>query len=253
MPKRISLSPALEQKLLTAKKVVILSGAGVSSESGISTFRDKDGLWEKFKPEDLATPSAFQRNPQLVWEWYAYRRKKIQSVKPNPAHVAIAKMEKMFPEFLLVTQNIDNLHQKAGSRKLVELHGNINRNKCFTCEKISSDSKSDSKTVPPLCPCGGYLRPDVVWFGELLPEKALEPAQRASIEAELFFSVGTSALVYPAASLPFLAKEAGAFVVEINTGETEISPAVDELLLGKAGEILPVIVKFLKQNRKNKK
>jgi len=120
MPKRISLSPALEEKLLSAKKVVILSGAGVSAESGISTFRDKDGLWEKFKPEDLATPAAFQRNPKLVWEWYAYRRKKIQNVKPNPAHQAIVQMEKFFPEFLLVTQNVDNLHQKAGSRKLVD-------------------------------------------------------------------------------------------------------------------------------------
>lgn len=250
MPKRINLTPALEEKLLSAQKVVVLSGAGVSAESGISTFRDKDGLWEKFKPEDLATPSAFEKNPKLVWEWYAYRRKKIQSVKPNPAHLALAQMEKIFPEFLLVTQNVDNLHQKAGSKKLVELHGNINRNKCFSCEKISSDSKSDSKSVPPLCPCGGYLRPDVVWFGELLPENALELAQRASLEAELFFSVGTSAIVYPAASLPFLAKEAGAFVVEINTGETEISPAVDELLLGKAGETLPGIIKFLKQNGK---
>lgn len=250
MPKRISLSPVLEEKLLSAKKVVILSGAGVSAESGISTFRDKDGLWEKFKPEDLATPSAFERNPKMVWEWYAYRRKKIQSVKPNPAHVAIAQMEKFFSEFLLVTQNVDNLHQKAGSRKLLELHGNIKRNKCFACEKISSNSKSDSKTVPPLCPCGGYLRPDVVWFGELLPEGALESAQRASLEAEVFFSVGTSAIVYPAASLPFLAKEAGGFVVEINMEETEITPAVDEMLLGKAGEILPGIVEFLKQNGK---
>lgn len=250
MPKRINLSPALEEKLLSAQKVVVLSGAGVSAESGISTFRDKDGLWEKFKPEDLATPSAFERNPQLVWEWYAYRRKKIQSVKPNPAHQAIAQMEKFFPEFLLVTQNIDNLHQKAGSKKLVELHGNINRNKCFACEKVISDTKVGSRAVPPLCSCGGYLRPDVVWFGELLHESALELAQRAALEAELFFSVGTSAIVYPAASLPFLAKEAGAFVVEINTEETEISPAVDELLLGKAEEILPGLVEFLKQNGK---
>ena len=250
MSKRISLSPALEEKLLSAPKVVILSGAGVSAESGISNFRDKDGLWEKFKPEDLATPAAFERNPKLVWEWYAYRRKKIQSVKPNPAHLALAQMEKFFPEFLLVTQNVDNLHQKAGSKKLVELHGNINRNKCFSCEKLSTGNNFDSKTVPPLCKCGGYLRPDVVWFGEILPEDALEKAQRASSEAELFFSVGTSAIVYPAAALPFLAKEQGAFVVEINTQETEISPAVDELLLGKAGEILPGLVEFMKQNGK---
>lgn len=250
MPKSKSFSPALQEKLRSAQKVVVLSGAGVSAESGISTFRDKDGLWEKFKPEDLATPSAFERNPKLVWEWYEFRRQKIKSVKPNPAHLALAQMEKFFPQFLLVTQNVDNLHQKAGSKKLLELHGNISRNKCFVCEKISTQNNFNSKTVPPLCKCGGYLRPDVVWFGELLPEEALEKAQEASREAELFFSVGTSAIVYPAASLPFLAQEQGAFVVEINTCETEISPAVDEVILGKAGEVLPEILEFLKQKGK---
>ncbi len=246
----ISLSTALQEKLVSAKKVVVLTGAGVSQESGISTFRDKDGLWQKFKPEDLATPEAFHRNPKMVWEWYDFRRKKIQTIQPNLAHKALTDMEKIFPEFLLVTQNVDGLHQKAGSQKILELHGNLNRNKCFNCEKIYSDSNFDSKTVPPLCKCGGFLRPDVVWFGELLPELALDKAQKASGQAELFFSVGTSAIVYPAAALPFLAKEKGAFVVEINTEETEISTFVDELLLGKAGEILPEIVEFLKPRKR---
>jgi len=250
MPKRVALSPVLEEKLLSAQKVVILSGAGVSAESGISTFRDKDGLWEKFKPEEIATPSAFQKDPKMVWEWYEFRREKIKKVQPNPAHIAVAQMEQLFPQFLLVTQNVDNLHRKAGSKKLVELHGNISRNKCIDCEKIYSDSKCNSNTIPPLCKCGGYLRPDVVWFGELLAQEALESAQQASSQAELFFSVGTSAMVYPAASLPFLARECGGFVVEINTQETEITPLVDEHLPGKAGEILPVILEFLKLKRK---
>lgn len=246
----ISLSTALQQKLLSARKVVVLTGAGVSAESGISTFRDKDGLWQKFKPEELATPEAFQRNPQMVWEWYDFRRKKIQSVKPNLAHLALSQMEKIFPDFLLVTQNVDGLHQKAGSQKILELHGNLNRNKCFSCERIYQNSDFDAKTVPPLCKCGGYLRPDVVWFGELLPELALDKAQKAAGQAELFFSIGTSAIVYPAAALPFLAKEKGAFVVEINTCQTEISTFLDELLLGKAGEVLPEIVEFLKKKKR---
>ncbi|OGC75580.1 MAG: NAD-dependent protein deacylase [candidate division Zixibacteria bacterium RBG_16_40_9] len=250
MPNIISLSTALQQKLVSAKKVVVLTGAGVSQESGISTFRDKDGLWQKFKPEDLATPQAFEKNPKMVWEWYDFRRKKIQTVQPNFAHLAISQMEKIFSEFLLVTQNVDGLHQKAGSKKILELHGNLNRNKCFSCERIYKESDFDSKTVPPVCKCGGYLRPDVVWFGELLPELALEQAQQAASQAELFFSIGTSAIVYPAASLPFLAKEKGAFVVEINTSETEISAFVDELLLGKAGVVLPVIVEFLRPKGK---
>ncbi len=249
----INLSESLKEKLVRARKVVALTGAGVSQESGISTFRDKDGLWQKFKPEELATPQAFRKNPKMVWEWYDYRRKVIQTVAPNPAHLALAEFEKLFPNFNLVTQNVDSLHQKAGSKNLIELHGNIYRNKCFTCEKLYLDSYFDSQEIPPRCSCGGLLRPDIVWFGELLPENAIDKAQKLSSQAQVFFSIGTSAMVYPAAWLPYLAKENEAFVVEINTCETEISPWVAELLLGKAGEILPIIAEFLKENRNDTK
>jgi len=244
----VSESTTFSERLLTrlkrAKSVVVLTGAGVSAESGVSTFRDPDGLWANFKPEELATPEAFKKNPKMVWEWYAWRREKIKKVKPNPGHYALAEMEKIFPKFALITQNVDGLHYVAGSRNILELHGNIHRNKCFKCEKIYPEGV-ESEQIPPKCSCGGFLRPDVVWFGELLPAGILEKSYQLSQSCDLFFSIGTSALVHPAASLPLYAKKNGAYLVEINPGPTEISHLVDETILGKSGEILPNLVSAL--------
>ncbi len=238
-------SPSLLSRMRSAKRVVALTGAGVSAESGISTFRDPQGLWANFKPEELATPEAFRKNPRMVWEWYAWRREKIREIKPNPGHYALAEMEKIFPEFILITQNVDGLHHQAGSKHVLELHGNLCRNKCFKCEKVFLD-EVESIDIPPRCSCGGLLRPDVVWFGELLPATILDQSYELSQDCDLFFSVGTSAVVQPAASLPIYAKRSGAYVVEINPQPTEISYLVDETLLGKSGEVLPALVWALK-------
>ncbi|OGC88964.1 MAG: NAD-dependent protein deacylase [candidate division Zixibacteria bacterium RBG_16_48_11] len=234
-------SPLLLSRLKYAKRVVALTGAGVSAESGISTFRDPDGLWANFKPEELATPEAFRKNPRMVWEWYAWRREKIKEVKPNPGHYALAEMEKLFPKFTLITQNVDGLHHLAGSKNILELHGNIHRNKCFKCEKIYPEAL-ESDQIPPKCSCGGFLRPDVVWFGELLPEGIMEKSYELSQDCDLFFSIGTSAVVQPAASLPIYAKRSGAYVAEINPQPTEISYLADQTILAKSGEVLPLIV-----------
>jgi NAD-dependent deacetylase len=237
-------SERLIPRLKKAQSVVVLTGAGVSAESGISTFRDPDGLWADFKPEDLATPEAFRRNPKRVWEWYAWRREKIKTVRPNPGHFALAELEMFFPKFTLITQNVDGLHLLAGSKNVLELHGNIHRNKCFTCQNIYPE-EVESKEIPPRCNCGGWLRPDLVWFGEMLPAGVLEKSYDLARDCEIFFSVGTSALVHPAASLPICAKERSAFLVEINPNQTEISHLADQVILGKSGEILPQLVSSL--------
>ncbi len=237
---------------MQARHVAVLTGAGVSAESGVPTFRDPGGLWERFRPEDLASVEAFLRNPQLVQAWYAYRRKLIEQVEPNPAHVALAELEQMIPDFTLITQNVDRLHQRAGSQKVVELHGNILRNYCMECgrEATSEELAAIEKGLPARCKvCGGLIRPDVVWFGEPLPVEALEEARRAAERAEVFLSVGTSGVVYPAAELPLLAREAGVYVAEINLQRTALSPYVDETILGKAGEILPQLVEAVRRVR----
>ncbi len=225
--------PTINQKLKEAKFVIVLTGAGVSAESGIPTFRGEDGLWKNFRAEDLATPEAFARNPKFVWEWYQYRRDIIRKAEPNNAHYTIAKIEKLVPKFLLITQNIDNLHTKAGAKNIIELHGNIFRNRCNRCGKNYGEI---SDPTPPTCQCGGLLRPDVVWFGESIPQ--IEEAFQKSSECDFVLVVGTSGLVEPAASLPFIAKSSGAFVVEVNLDRTPISEIADESLFGKAGELL---------------
>jgi NAD-dependent deacetylase len=231
----------------TAKSVVILTGAGVSAESGVPTFREaQTGLWAKFDPEELATPEAFRRNPRLVWEWYAWRRERVAGAKPNPGHLAIAAMESFFSRFLVITQNVDGLHQRAGSRNVSELHGNINRTKCFEEGTIVSQW-ANAGEVPPRCPaCGGFLRPDVVWFNESLPELELNRATQATAGCDLFLSIGTSTVVYPAASLPFAAKRNGATVVEINPDPTPFTPEADFVLAGAAGIILPELLAAIK-------
>jgi NAD-dependent protein deacetylase/lipoamidase len=240
----IVLSDRFLSILKSARHVVVSTGAGVSAESGVPTFRGADGLWKKFRPEELATFEAFQANPKIVWEWYQYRRDIIHSIRPNPGHRAIAEMPGLFEKFDLITQNVDGLHRAAGSEDVIELHGNIMRNKCVDCGGMTDDLEFTQ--FPPLCRCGGRLRPDVVWFGEMLPAKALERAERASLSCDIFFSVGTSGVVQPAAGLPYLARRHGAYIVEINPEVTDLTYTTDEHFCGRSGEILPALLEKMK-------
>lgn len=235
-------SNQLPYKLKSAKRVAVLTGAGISAESGVPTFRGVDGLWKKFRPEELANFDAFIKNPDLVWEWYKYRKQIISNIKPNPGHYALAEMEKHHDHFAIITQNVDNLHRCAGSKNVYELHGNIARNYCIDCRKEFSDVEILTSKKAPRCKCGGLIRPGVVWFGEMLPEDQWNRSVAVAEQAEVFFAVGTSAIVYPAASLPLIAKRVGAYLVEINLERTELSHQADEVLLGKSGEILPKLV-----------
>jgi NAD-dependent deacetylase len=230
--------------------LAILSGAGISAESGLQTFRDANSitgtakaLWSQYRPEDLATPEAFDRNPELVWEFYAMRRLKAGEVKPNPGHIALAEMGRRIPRFTLITQNVDGLHQQAGSEGVVELHGNITRIKCSRGCGVFTKWDDRPGTVPACPKCGAKLRPDVVWFGEMLPPRELESALEAARTCQVFFSIGTSGLVQPAASLPRIAAEHGAVLVEVNTESTPLTASVDYFLQGRSGEILPDLVK----------
>jgi len=226
--------------LRNATSVCVLTGAGISAESGVPTFRGEDGLWMKFRPEELANFNAFIRNPELVWEWYAYRRKLIQEVKPNPAHYGLVALEHYVQHFTLVTQNVDNLHRRAGSKNVLELHGNIERSYCIQCRAIAPETMLEGEAGVPHCTkCGGLVRPDVVWFGEMLPLEVFSKAEAAARQCDIFFCIGTSAVVFPAASLPYTALDHGAYVVEMNLESTELSSRAHEALTGKAGEILP--------------
>ncbi len=238
--------PTLIALVRTARRVVVLTGAGVSQESGLRTFRDQQtGLWAKHKPEDLASPEAFRRDPKLVWDWYAWRREALKGVRPNAGHYSLVEFENHIPEFTLVTQNVDGLHRMAGSRNLHELHGNIQRVRCSECGRFAEDWNDNSEEVPRCAFCGGLLRPDVVWFGEALPRTALETAVEASRQCELFFSIGTSGVVQPAASLPYAAHNRGAALIEVNPEPTSLTPKVDYFLQGKSGELLPELVKVV--------
>src|SRR5262245_56184147 len=235
--------PRLLEIAASAKRVTVLTGAGVSAESGVPTFRDaQTGLWSKYKAEELATPRAFQNTPRLVWEWYEWRRKLVANAKPNPAHLALVEMEKLFPSFQLITQNVDGLHQRAGSHRDIELHGNITRTKCSE-EGTLLTSWKDTGEVPPRCPnCGSLLPPDVVWFEEPMPEMEMQLAARASTTCDVFFSIGTSTVVYPAAALPSEALRSGAIVVEINPQPTPFTTQAHFALAGKAGVVLPELI-----------
>jgi len=237
---------ALIDALRHAKHIAVLTGAGVSAESGVPTFRDaQTGLWSKFNPQELATREAFARNPKMVWEWYAYRRELIARVEPNAGHYALAELEQRAKKFTLITQNIDGLHERAGSKNIIELHGNIFRTKCFREDtRVSAWLATDE--IPPRCPrCGSYMRPDVVWFGENLPHRALDQALRAAETCDVFFSVGTSGVVEPAASLPFNALRSGAMVIEVNPEETPLSDSATFCLRGAAGVALAQVIKDL--------
>jgi NAD-dependent deacetylase len=228
----------------TAKRAVALTGAGVSQESGLRTFRDtQSGLWAQYRPEDLATPEAFRRDPKLVWDWYAMRREKAKTVAPNPGHYALVEMARRIPDFILVTQNVDGLHRKAGNQDVIELHGNIERVKCFDCGKPAQAWEEAGEDVPCCQSCGGLLRPDVVWFGERLPLDELQRAVDAARNCQVFFSIGTSGLVQPAASLAYAARNRGGVVVEINAEPTPLTEKCHYVFHGKSGEILPELVR----------
>ncbi len=229
--------------LRSSSRICVLTGAGVSSESGIPTFRGPGGLWRNFRPEDLATPAAFARNPLLVWEWYEWRRGIIAAAQPNAGHFALAELEARVPQFMLISQNVDELHQRAGSGSVLEIHGSIWRVRCTVCGSQQANHAVPLPTLPPLCACGGLHRPGVVWFGEGLDPQVWHNAEKAVRSADLLLVAGTSALVYPAASLVPLAKRSGAQVIEINLDETAISDAVDFSLRGASSHILTELLK----------
>ncbi len=227
---------------------MVSTGAGVSVESGAPTFRSTEGLWKDFKPEDYATPEAFEQDPKKVWEFYDWRRQRYKKMQPNAGHFAIAELEKMFPYFWLFTQNIDGLHQKAGSRNVYELHGSIWRAKCTREQNIFPFLETPLTELPPRCQCGSLLRPDVVWFGEVLPEDMIELAMEKAAACEMFFLIGTSATVQPAASLAWIAQENGAIIVEINPESTLATEIAHESFRGNAGLILPQLVEVLRDD-----
>lgn len=259
--------------LKSAKSVGVLTGAGVSAESGIPTFRGKDGLWNRFNPAELATFKAFLEDPKLVWKWYLWRMHLIAKARPNPGHYALARMEELVPDFLLITQNVDGLHRRAGSKKVVELHGNIFEGKCRFCDKRYSEDEFsalwpfadraflsaigeetlkgnvfdeiDKGNLPRCLNCGEIVGPGVVWFGEGLSQRDLERAFGFAGASSVFFSVGTSAVVQPAASIPLVAKRKGAVLVEVNPEETPLSPYCDFVFRGSSSLVLPQIVSFL--------
>jgi NAD-dependent deacetylase len=234
---------SLVTTLQSTRSLAVLTGSGVSAESGVPTFRDaQTGLWALYNPEELATPEAFERDPRLVWEWYAWRRELVEKAQPNPGHEALAEFERRVPAFVLTTQNVDGLHRRAGSQRIIELHGNIMRSRC-SVESVSVEPSEDEPGLPPSCPnCGALLRPDVVWFGESLPAEALEEAFDAARGGDVFLSIGTSGLVQPAASLAFEALRHGAVVVEVNPSDTPLTRHAGYVLRGRAGEVLPELV-----------
>lgn len=225
-------------------KLVALTGAGVSQESGLRTFRDaQTGLWAQYKPEDLASPQAFRRDPKLIWDWYAWRREAVKGVRPNAGHYALVEIETHIPEFTLITQNVDGLHRMAGSKNVLELHGNIQRVRCSECYTFAETWGDDTESVPQCSVCSGLLRPDVVWFGEALPRDQLEASVEAARTCDIFFSIGTSGVVQPAASLAHAARNSGAVVVEVNAEPTLLTSKANYAFHGKSGEMLPELVK----------
>ena len=220
----------------------MLTGAGISAESGVPTFRGDGGLWKDYKAEDLATPEAFVKDPRLVWEWYNWRRELIAKVLPNAAHKALVQLEIRKREFTLITQNVDGLHDRAGSGRMLKLHGDIWRMRCTVCGANWPDRRAPLPKIPPHCACGGLARPGVVWFGEPLPDGMMKEAEHAAGAAEVFLVIGTSAVVYPAAGLVPYAKHGGARVIEINTDDTPFTNLVDCALRGPAGELLPQLL-----------
>ncbi len=248
------MSESLERELDRAAKmieraeyVIAFTGAGISAESGVPTFRGKGGLWEKYKPEEIATPEAFERDPRRVWEWYKWRMELIARTKPNPGHIALARMEEAGIVKAIITQNVDGLHQRAGSKNVLELHGSIWRVRCVnpSCG-YRATIREPPKEIPPRCPrCGSLLRPDVVWFGEPLPSRVWEQAVIEAGNADLVIVVGTSGVVMPAAMIPLLVKQHGGVIIEVNVEPSNITVSADVFLRGKAGVVLPKLAEKL--------
>jgi len=235
---------ALIDALRDARHVCILTGAGVSAESGVPTFRDaQDGLWAEYEAQDLATPDAFVADPALIWRWYRWRRELVAEAEPNPGHYAIAELENRVAQVTLVTQNVDSMHQRAGSKKVIEFHGNLFDERCFSCGTPAV--ADDASAVPACADCGGNLRPGVVWFGESIPEASLNQSCAAAMECDVFLSVGTSSLVYPAAGLSRLAADNGATVVEINPRPTAHAAGFHFAVAGKSGVVFPKLIESL--------
>ena len=233
---------AVRSLLAPARSIVVLTGAGISAESGVPTFRGPGGLWREYRAEDLATPEAFANDPRLVWEWYDWRRQKIAPARPNLGHYALVTLEKRAPDLTMITQNVDGLHPAAGTRNLLEIHGNLWRTRCLSCGDVRENREAPLSRIPPRCACEGLLRPDVVWFGEPLPYDLLKRAIRAVEACDLMLVVGTSGLVQPAASMADTALARGVPVVEINLDPTPLSGRATHALHGKAGEILPKLI-----------
>ena len=253
----MTLDQAIQQAadlLRASKRLTVLTGAGVSRESGIPTFRDSlDGMWANFDPIKLATPRAFLADPPLVWDFYHYRRGLVSQAQPNPGHRALARLEGRFGAYPVITQNIDELHENAGSTHVIHLHGRLALNKCFAnCQGnptlVDLETLPDKDASPPKCPhCGAYIRPDVVWFEEMLPEKELSAADRA-LNCDVLLVVGTSGVVYPAAHMPFMAAQRGAKIIEVNPNRSEITQIADVFVPAPSGEALPQIVSLLGQH-----
>lgn len=239
--------------LAEARSVVVSSGAGMSRESGIPTFRDAmEGLWADFDPQQLATEEGFRADPRRVWSWYAWRRRKVRDATPHPGYGAIVELASLVPSLLVVTQNVDGLHALAGSTDVVELHGSLRRVKCLERHHVLDEAPDDDgeEADPPPCPrCGSPLRPDVVWFGEMLPEGAVERAWGSAAAADVLLTVGTSGTVWPAAELPSVARRGGARVIEVNPEPSELTAGVDLFLQGRAGEVLPRLVRAVRDLR----
>jgi NAD-dependent deacetylase len=233
--------------LAKASRVAVLTGAGVSAESGVPTFRDADGLWEGHAMEEIATPEAFARHPELVWRFYNQRRANLTKVQPNPGHFALFQLENRYPadDFALITQNVDGLHRRAGSRNVLELHGNLAFTRCTGCRTLTDRGSEPLPELPHCGDCGALLRPEIVWFGEALPEAVWAAAMTATYRCDVFLTVGTSAVVHPAAGLIGLARRRGARVVEVNPKPTAASGDVDLRLVGPSGEVLPRLVELV--------
>ena len=233
-------------------KLAVFTGAGVSKESGIATFREPEtGLWARYDPMQLATPEAYEADPEFVWGWYEHRFGVVTAAEPNPGHYAIAELEQLLPHVVVITQNIDGLHQRAGSSRVIELHGTVNSFRCVEGlhRGYGWDDFADQPDKPPRCPeCGGYLRPEVVWFGEGLPPDALNAAQQLSTTCDAMLIVGTSGVVYPAAAMPMIAREAGAVVIDVNPQRDALSQVADVFLRGPGGEVLPDLVAAVREH-----
>ncbi len=237
------------ERLIDTKYLLVITGAGISAESGIPTFRGNDGLWQNYRAEDLATPWAFERNPEVVWRWYDWRRGIIGRAELNPGHLAIKQLEGLYDDFFLITQNVDGLHGRTGIKNMVEIHGNLWRARCTKDGRTSMLMDVPLKSIPPACECGNILRPDVVWFGESIPSEWLQKSYDVIDMCDTLIVAGTSGVVYPVASFPQSVKERGGCVIEINIEPTPISSIADISLFGKSGDLLPMLVKGIRERR----